>query len=43
MKMCNYYLGELIWSHVKEFLPMHDGAVVPLETAGNTASICQST
>jgi creatinine amidohydrolase/Fe(II)-dependent formamide hydrolase-like protein len=30
MKMRNYYLGELTWPDVKQFLTEHDVAVVPV-------------
>ena len=30
MKMRSYYLGELTWPDVKQFLAVHDVAVVPV-------------
>ncbi len=30
MEMRSYYLGELTWLDVKEFLAVHDVAVVPV-------------
>ena len=30
MKMHSYYLGELAWPDVKQFLTVHDVAVVPV-------------
>jgi hypothetical protein len=43
MKMRSYYLGELTWPDIKQFLAVHDVAVVPLEVASNMIPTCPLT